>query len=40
MSFKDTLFSVKQTINCGGRIIDFTETSYHGYPESYTGFVF
>jgi dihydropteroate synthase len=24
MSFKDTLFSVNQTINCGGKIIDFT----------------
>src|SRR5512145_2370221 len=25
MDLKDTLFSVKQTINCGGRIVDFTK---------------
>jgi dihydropteroate synthase len=30
MSFKDTLFSVKQTINCGGKLIDFTEPRIMG----------
>ena len=30
MSFKDTFFSVKQTINCGGTIIDFADPRVMG----------